>query len=242
MNRPNLSMPQLFRPLPQRALRQNLTQTLLTAVFRGQLPEGEWLNVQKLAAEFGVSATPVREALLELAAVGLVEMQHNRGTVVRPFNARELRDIYHLREILEVEATRCACGRIPEEELRALKQVMTALRARRGANWSEQAMASDRNLHELIARSCGSQRLAEEIGRYHTLMQSLRKVVGNQSAAQERALPEHLDILSALLKKDAKRAAATMRKHIQSTARAVEAALFPKQQTPPAAHAAANPA
>src|SRR3989304_1469431 len=89
------SWPSAFRP------RQNLTQTLLTAVFRGQIPEGEWLNAQKLAAEFGVSATPVREALLELAAVGLVEMQHNRGTVVRPFKARELRDIYHLRAILE---------------------------------------------------------------------------------------------------------------------------------------------
>lgn len=238
MNSANLSGSQPFGQLPQRALRQNLTQNLLSAIFRGQLREREWLNAQKLAAEFGVSATPVREALLELAAVGLVEIQHNRGTVVRPFNASDLRDIYHLREILEVEATRCACGRIPHEELRALKQAMTELRGRKGADWSNQAMATDRALHELIARHCGSRRLAEEISRYNNLMQSLRDVVGNQSAAQERALPEHLEILNALMKENPDRAAAAMSKHIQSTARAVTAALFPNQQTPPAAKAA----
>jgi DNA-binding GntR family transcriptional regulator len=224
----------VFGPLLQRALRQNLTQSLLTAIFRGQLREGEWLNAQKLAADFNVSATPVREALLELAAIGLVEMRHNRGTVVRPFSAQALRDIYHLREILEVEATRCACGRIPSAELEALRQAMTTLQRQRDPEWSDQAMSLDQSLHALIAQHCGSRRLAEEIGRYDGLMQGLRQAVGNQGAAQEQALPEHLEILQALSREDADPAAAAMRNHIQSTARIVAAALFPDPQTPPA--------
>ena len=62
---PNLT-PQ-FEIVPHRALRQNVVASLLKAIFRGQIGEGDWLNAQKLAANLGVSATPVREALGELA-------------------------------------------------------------------------------------------------------------------------------------------------------------------------------
>lgn len=222
----------LFGRLPQRALRRNVIASLLTAIFKGQLREGDWLNAQQLAAQFGVSATPVREALVEMAAVGIVEMQHNRGTVVRPFGPVQLQDIYHLRRVLETEATRCACGQIPAETLTELKREMTELLGnRRAANWSDRAMKSDRQLHELIAKHCGSQRLAEEIARYHTLIQCIRDAVGNQSAAQQRALTEHLAIIQPLVKGQAERAAAAMAGHIQNTADRVEAALFADAET-----------
>ncbi len=219
--------PPFFNPLPQKAIRQGLVGSLLNAIFKGQLKEGDWLNMQKLAEQFGVSATPVREALVELAAVGIVEMQHNRGTVVRPFGPVQLQDIFHVRRVLETEATRCACGRIPVETLTELKQEMTDLLGnRRAANWSDRAMKSDRSLHELVAKHCGSQRLAEEIMRYNTLIQCIRDVVGDQSSAQQRALTEHLEIIHPLLKGQVECAADAMARHIQSTADSIEAALF----------------
>ncbi len=222
----------LFGRLPQRALRRNVIASLLTAIFKGQLREGDWLNAQQLAEQFGVSATPVREALVEMAAVGIVEMQHNRGTVVRPFGPVQLQDIYHLRRVLETEATRCASGRIPVETLTELKQEMTDLLGnRRAANWSDRAMKSDRKLHELVAKHCGSQRLAEEIARYHTLIQCIRDVVGNQSAAQQCALTEHLEIIHPLVKGQTERAAGAMARHIQNTADRIEAALFADAET-----------
>jgi DNA-binding GntR family transcriptional regulator len=68
--------------------------------------------VQRLAELYQVSPTPVREALVELASLGLVDLLPNRGAVVRPFGPQEVREISQVRCVLEVEATRCACGRI----------------------------------------------------------------------------------------------------------------------------------
>ena len=211
-----------------------MVDSLLAAIFRGQLREGQWLNTQKLAAQLGVSGTPVREALVELATIGLVEMQHNLGTVTRRFGPLELEEIYHLRAVLEAEAARCACGRILPADLEPLKAEMTALLRARGSAWSERAIAADRALHALVARHCGSRRLTEEISRYNTLVQSLREVVGNRSHAQEKGLREHLEIVKALLQKQPARAAQAMRKHVLSTAESVRQALFPDAEGQPA--------
>jgi DNA-binding GntR family transcriptional regulator len=223
----------LWASVPQRALRQNVLRSLLTAIVKGQLAEGHWLNAQKLAEEFGVSATPVREALVELATIGVVEMQHNRGTIIRRFGPTELLEVYQLRGVLEAEATRCACPHIPIPDLQRLRQQMTALLKKRGADWSERAWEIDREFHALIASHSGNRRLAEEISRYRTLMQSIREAVGNQYYAQDNALKEHLAIIRLLLQRQGERAAEAMRQHILSTADSARKALFPETDVKP---------
>ena len=213
-------------PLERRSIRQDLLSTLLTAIFQGQIETGQTLNIQRLAARFGVSATPVREALVQLATIGMVEMRHNYGTVARRFGPVELKEIYHLRALLESEATRNACGRIPPDDLLALKSEMRGLLDERGEQWSERAMAADRKLHALIARYCGSRRLEEEIGRYNLLMQCIRDVVGNYCHAQDKGLCEHLNIVDALLANHPELAAQAMQAHVLSTAESVKAARF----------------
>lgn len=210
----------------RRSIRQDLLGTLLTAIFQGQIEAGQALNIQKLAQRFGVSATPVREALVQLATIGMVEMRHNYGTVARKFGPGELREIYHLRGLLESEAARGACGRIPRESLQRLKSEIETLLKKRGRNWSERTMALDRELHALIAEHCGSRRLHEEIARYELLMQCIRDVVGNFCHAQAKGLNEHLSIVDALLDEDRERSAEAMRAHVLSTAASVRAARF----------------
>jgi DNA-binding GntR family transcriptional regulator len=199
----------------------------LDAIFVGDLPSGTRLIVMKLAAQFGLSSTPVREALVELEAVGIVCFEHNRGAIVKPFGPDELREIYQLRRILEVEATRTACGRIDRGDLDSLREDMKKLlRARRDRQWVEREMATDRRLHELITSSCGSARLAQEIHRYDNLVQSLRDVVGRERRAQLQALEEHLAIIDGLSADDADAAAAAMAKHIERAAESVAMVLF----------------
>lgn len=211
------------------ALRPMVARALITAIVKGELRAGDWLNVQKLAQDLEVSATPVREALVELVAIGMVDMLHNRGTMVREFGPVQMRDIFHVRAILEAEATRCACGHITTADLKNFKVEMTELlESRFGAesNWPARAMNSDRGLHRTIAIHSGNQRLAEEIGRYDGLIQCIRDVVGNRSSAQQQALEEHLEIIHLLLKRRADAAAAAMSRHIFSTANTVRTALF----------------
>jgi DNA-binding GntR family transcriptional regulator len=90
-------------------------------------------------------------------------------------------------------------------------------------------MAVDRKLHRTVAASCGSARLADEIQRYDTLVQAVREIVGNRRHAQQRAMEEHLAVIEALAGGDADRAAAQMARHINRTAKDVEAVLFPTE-------------
>lgn len=217
-------------PLARGALRHEIVGRLVGEIFRGDLPAGARLVVQKLAARLGISATPVREALVELSAVGLVRFMHNRGAVVKPFGPTQLCEVFQIRRILETEAARTACGRIDPAVLVDLRRETAEMIGSDGGDQgAEQTMAADRKLHQTIAASCGSARLADEIQRYDTLVQAVREIVGNRRRAQQRAMEEHLAVLDALADGDPGRAGAEMARHINRTARDVEAVLFPSE-------------
>lgn len=207
-------------------LRSVVAQRLLEAIFSGRLKAGDRLIVMKIAQQMGVSATPIREALVELASIGLIEVLPNRGAVCRPFGPRELREIYQIRRILEAEATRTACGNLPKETLRDLRISMARLAERKGADWSIHARRLDAALHDLIIVSCGNNRLHHEIERYNDLMDAIRHVVEDQRNVQLRAVEQHIEIIDALLENNADEAGRRMAEHIDTTARGVEAVMF----------------
>ncbi len=212
---------------PQGALRHQIMERLLRAIFQRHLPTGTRLTVLKLASRFGTSSTPVREALVELAGIGVVDFIHNRGAVVAPFGPKELREIYQIRRVLEAEAARSACGKIPLAQLEALrKELNVLLEHRKTANWAQRGIAADRRLHALIAESCGSMRLAKEIRRYDILVQTIREIIGPVPAVQQKALEEHLHIIDALIAGHPDKAAQAMADHIQSAAQVCEEAMF----------------
>ena len=92
--------------------RAALVQSLLADVFSGRVRAGDHLVTQELAERFGVSHTPVREALIALAGMGIIELLPNRGAIVRRVSRQEVREVCQVRRLLECEATRLACGRI----------------------------------------------------------------------------------------------------------------------------------
>lgn len=223
---PDLPEPTVL--ISPRALRHQVVKHLAKQIFSGGLPTGSRLVVQKLSTRFGISSTPLREALVELEATGLVEFSHNRGAAVAPFGPNQLREIYQLRRILETEAAGAACGRIERGALERLRAEIQnqADQPSRSAKWSAAVMDTDLRLHALIAGHCASQRLAREIARYNTLVQTIREIVGNRDSAQDSAVRDHLSILDALLAGDAPRAAAEMARHISSSADYVVSIMF----------------
>lgn len=205
---------------------------MLRAVFEGRFKSGQRLVVQKLADEFGVSPTPIREALVELAGIGVIELLPNRGAVVRQVTWQELSELCQIRRVLEAEATRCSAGQI---EPAALDELITELKrlvkqAHDGqvhdlAKFVEETRACDSRLHDLIAGGCGSRRLSAEIVRYKMLFRAFRDVTyarGNQGVDFEHMLQEnidHLAIAEALAAGDGRTAAKAMSKHIDSVMR-----------------------
>jgi DNA-binding GntR family transcriptional regulator len=186
---------------------------------------GEHLVTQELAERFGVSHTPIREALISLAGIGLIELSPNRGAVVRQVTAREVREICQVRKALECEAARLACGRVDLGELHSLAgelRRLTALPNPSGPRFIAAAREVDSRLHDLIAESSGNAFLANEIGRLKILFRSFRDAVWQRD--EERSdfhrfdveSREHLDIVEALIGGKAKEASRAMARHIRS--------------------------
>ncbi len=215
---------------PARAgLRQEIVRGLLHSIFKGDLPAKTRLVILRLAERFRTSSTPVREALVELEGLGIVEFIHNRGAMVKPFGRNELREIYHLRRILETEATRCACGRTGAIVLESLEERFSHLaQANRHRQRSQDMVKADQQFHDLIVATCGNHRIAQEIRRLNTLVQVIREIVGVARDAQHQAVVEHLAIVRAMLAGDANEAAEAMARHVNSAADVASASMFPE--------------
>ena len=214
-------------PIPAHTRRGWVVNQLLRSIFTGEFRGGDRLVEIEVAATLNVSRTPIREAFSELSAIGLIALKPNHGAIVRPFGPTQIREIYHVRGLLEAEATRLAAARINLGSLYTIREAtQQCLAAPRSAGWTDATVELDRQLHELVAESCGSARLAEEISRYRGLVQAIRVAVGNNPQAQEVAMLEHTRIMDALLARDAQGAARLMAHHIQSGTLAAIGALF----------------
>jgi DNA-binding GntR family transcriptional regulator len=208
--------------------RQTIVQSLLADVFQGRLRAGTHLVTQELAARFGVSHTPIREALIALAGIGIIDLLPNRGAIVRRVTRHEVHEVCQVRRVLECEATRSACGRIDLTELHTLAaelRRMIAVGTKPGPHFLEEARAVDSRLHDRIAESCGNAFLAKEIARLKTLFRAFRDVAWEHDGTHNdfhrltEESHEHLAIVEALLAGDARAASKAMARHIRSGAR-----------------------
>ena len=205
--------------------RQTLVEYLLKDIMHGRLRPGQRLVVQELAERVGVGRTPIREALITLAGIGVVEIRPNRGAIIRSVGPREVRDFYLVRRALECEAIRTACARIGEDELRALAAEFRRLIGADGDDRDRliaDAHVLDNRLHDLIAESCGNALLLDELNRLKVLSRAFRDYAYEQegplgtSLLKEVEAREHLAIVEALIARDRRAAVRAMSRHIVS--------------------------
>lgn len=205
--------------------RQTIVQSLLTEVVQGRLHAGQRLVTQDLAERFGVSHTPIREALIALAGIGILDLLPNRGAVVRRVTVKDVREICQVRRALECEATRNACGRIAHPELHGLAddlRQLIAVSAASQACFIGDARTLDSRLHDLIAVSCGNVFLANELSRLKILFRAFRDMSYTHHEARNdfRRLAEeaheHLAVVEALVGGKRREAVRAMAHHIRT--------------------------
>ena len=204
--------------------RETVAEALLGDILTGSLRSGERLVTQRLAERYGVSHTPIREALISLAGIGLIDLQPNRGAIVRRLSSRDVREVCGVRRALECEAVRKACGRVDTVRLKQLQREFVKLATGEkvsGERAVAKALELDSELHDLVAASCGNQFLAGEINRLKTLFRAFRdasfsavSLRDDYSRIPEEAR-EHLEIVEALLARDRRRAVRAMAFHIR---------------------------
>jgi DNA-binding GntR family transcriptional regulator len=202
--------------------RMTLVQSVLGEVLNGHWKPGQHLVGQELAERYGVSQTPIREALITLAGIGVVDLLPNRGAVVRHVSVQEVKEVCQVRRVLEVEATRSAAPRIDTAAVTEMIHEMEALAVMPlGPAALTAARDTDDRFHDLVSNSCGNTLLAREIGRLKLLFRAYRDSAWEHFHRRHdyRRVPaeaaEHLAVLNALAARDAAGAARAMATHIR---------------------------
>lgn len=204
-------------------LRRVVAERLRAEILGGTLKPGEWLRQERVAQEYGVSQMPVREALKELAAEGLVEHVPYRGVRVVAFSADDVADLYAARGFLEGMAARAAAEHITSEELAELRDLQAQMGTRQAPEALAEYLELNRRFHQLI---CTASRRAYLIRLLNQIWAAFPTMLwGNVAAATEISLPErnasdlaeHPEILDALARHDADSAERLIRQHIAST-------------------------
>ena len=198
-------------PSSERVYRQ-LRQMILS----GELPPGTRLVEIHLGEQFGVSRTPVREALKRLTAEKLVLGDPVRGLVVHSPAPHEVSEVYLVREALESLAVRLAAQRITDDELRQLRVILQSMRDAVAKERTDLVVSANIAFHDVIYRAAGSAtlwRLARELSDF------VRRFSSGAFSSPERSsavLGEHEEILDALERHDPDAAAAASSKHLRT--------------------------
>jgi len=188
--------------------------TLLGKILSGELPPGSLIREIPIAEELLVSRTPVHDAVLQLTRDGLLTRVSDRRTVVSGLSAEEVDDLFEMRKLLEVEATRRATATLDRARLQELKREADRLaRSRSLAKVRRDWPDHDEAFHAAIAEACGSRRLREDILRYRLLHRGVNLLLPTLEAFREAAA-EHAAILDAMLARDARGAARAMGSHL----------------------------
>ncbi|MDA8373453.1 MAG: GntR family transcriptional regulator [Actinomycetota bacterium] len=194
-----------------------LVSTLRDAILRGKLEPGKLYSVYKIADEFGVSRTPVREAMLRLADAGMVRFERNRGFRVLRTSARELQEVFQLRLLLEVPAAARAAMRANEALIAEVESELDAMAAAASARDEAEFMSRDRVLHELILAASDNKKLVESVRSLRFVTMTLGASTVDRSRSLADILVEHRPIVVAIAAHDSASAAAAMRYHIIHT-------------------------
>ncbi|WP_203136623.1 GntR family transcriptional regulator [Microbacterium sp. JZ31] len=208
------------------SLTDRLTDDLRARILIGAFEPGSMIVEPRLAEEFGVSKTPVREALGRLASEGLVVVLPKKGYLVRPMALRDVEEVLTLRDLLEPHAAAEAAARITPDQLEDLRGMIRRQNDRAGAEPLE-AVEDARVFHSAIAAASGNVRLAEaisrpldETSRAHHILTGMRRF---RTPKQE--VEEHERIVEALASGSAEAAAEAMRAHLASIRAAVLGAI-----------------
>lgn len=200
--------------LAPRALYEEVAELLRQRIFSRELEPGSWIDELKLAEEYGISRTPLREALKVLAAEGLVTMKVRRGAYVTEVSEKDLADVYHLLALLESDAAGVVAERATDAELAELQGLHEALEAATGER--DRFFALNEQFHMRVLELARNRWREQMVADLRKVMKLNRHNSLLKTGRIEESLAEHRAIVAALAQRNAALAVQRMREHFQS--------------------------
>ena len=210
-------MSDTMQTLSRSSLREQAIEAIRAGIITGEIGAGELYSAPTLAARLGVSATPVREAMLELANEGLVVAERNRGFRIVELSDHDLDEILELRLMLEVPATRRVAEQATPEDVATMRRQAAVYRQFVAKSNLPAALESDRRFHLGFLEILGNRRLVDIVAqlRAHSRLDAWGQCA--DSKMLDATVAEHNEIVEAIAAGDGAAAERVMRRHIRHT-------------------------
>ncbi len=210
-------------PLENRTLREQVADHLREEILASRLAPGTELGEVMLAQSLGISRGPLREALGQLAAEGLVTIVPRRGAVVKTLTRQEFLDAYQVREALESLAIKLAVPRLSKSQRGELRRMCREMEAEAAAGNTERFFEINHDFHALLVQASGNQKLEEMHAQLIAQMGRLLKKSVELRGGVQQSAAEHREILAAVDAGDPAEASRLLEEHIEVPQRVLRA-------------------
>jgi DNA-binding GntR family transcriptional regulator len=200
--------------LAPRALYEEVAELLRQRIFKRELEPGSWIDELKLAEEYGISRTPLREALKVLAAEGLVTMKVRRGAYVTEVSEKDLADVYHLLSLLESDAAGVVAERATDAQRTELQTLHAELEA--AITNRDRFFAVNEQFHMRLLEMADNRWRQQMVADLRKVMKLNRHSSLFKSGRIEESLAEHRAVMAALLARDAELTRQRMQEHFRN--------------------------
>lgn len=197
--------------LTPRPLYEEVAERLRQRIFQRDLAPGSWIDELKIAEEYGISRTPLREALKVLATEGLITMKVRRGAYVTEVSERDLREVYHLMSLLESDAAAVVAERATAAQLAELQALHAELEA--AVNDQVQFFAINERFHMRLLEIADNRWTNQMVTDLRKVMKLNRHNSLFKSGRIHESLMEHRSVMDALQRRDADATLQRMRAH-----------------------------
>ena len=200
--------------LNPRPLYEEVAERLRTSIFSHEFAPGDWVDEQALAIQYGISRTPMREAIKVLASEGLITMKMRRGAYVTEVSKSDLSQIFTVLALLEGQACREVAKIATEKELEDLDTLHLKLERSAADRDLDLFFAINQQFHDKIQEICANPWMQRVILDLRKVLKLQRRDSLSKRGRLESSLIEHRKILSALLARDADLAEKLMKEHL----------------------------
>lgn len=211
--------------IERKSLHEELADILREMIVDCQLTPGDRINEKQLTEHFGVSRTPLREALKVLSKEGLIQLNVNRGAIVAPVTLSDLQEVFPVLAALEGVAGELACEKITDQEIKAIRRAHALMEQAYRDGDLNTYFKYNQDIHARILDAADNPTLATHHRSLYGRVKRARFLANLSDERWKSAMKEHAEILSALEARDGAELSAILRRHLAGKLSALTEAL-----------------